>query len=108
MGCSWPCVGLRDPDLGAFAETLWGDPLPPSRLKPLIPLLSIAPLVPVVTAMTGKGPWFLVVATVILNMVIHFVQYRRLDSFPFVPLGTLLGTAVRIQVAPPSGMSPIP
>ena len=75
-------AGLRDPGLGELAETLWGDPPPPSRLKPLIPLLSIAPLVAVVAAVIGRSPWLLVVATIILNMVIHFVQYRRLDSFP--------------------------
>lgn len=98
-GLQLALVGLRDRGLGRLAETLWGDPPPRSQLKPLIPLLSIAPLVAVVVAVTGQGPWVLVVATMVINMVIHFVQHRRLESFPLKHLGALLGAAARIEVA---------
>ncbi len=92
-------VGLRDRGLGRLAETLWGDPPSPFRLKPLIPLLAIAPLVAVVAAMTGHAPWMVVVATMVINMVIHYVQHRRLEAFPLIHLGALLGAAARIETA---------
>ncbi len=61
-----------------------------------------APLVAAVAAATGHGPWMFVVASVVINMVIHYVYHRRLESFPLKHLGTLLGAASRIEAAAPA------